>query len=616
MFLVPANDVVVAPVLEAGLLLAALVRLTRLGLPRPTAAAILEATGASKTRAYEVRAALEDQLPGLLRAPGRPSAPPPQPVDTGAITREAYAFLRAHPGAAITTRSRQRYSDGFRCLVLDLAERHPDLHVSAFADAVGVPAATVQDWLAAPVVPCADPSASLPDDVAGPQVESIVEHWRRWGGGFSPFCAFVRRELAIPYGDTLISRILAVHADRRPVRRPGRSPDEKALRDAFVTFFPGAQWVEDGSPISCTLNGEPFTFNLELCVDAYTGAFVGASLRDQEDGAAVAEAFTDAVATTGAPPVALSTDNRASNFAPDVEDAIGDTIHIRATAGRPQNDAPVEGAFGLFQQTAPPLRVEGTTPRELALSIFTLMFTTWARVCNHRPRTQRGGKSRFQLYRDEQPTEAQIAAAKAALEERRRRQALAHATRQARLNPVVRAMLEAAFTRLCLNDPTGKIKDAIARYSSDIVVAAIATFDGKRRAGTLPHGAGGRYLLGIARNIARYDEGIAAADELWIARLQARDRALVRLDEERRTTAGTTTERVQGFIERALAADGPLHRPFWLRATSDAIQEAEPAQHETLYRLAARRIHAAFRVDARERQAAVRAIAAQVLPIA
>ncbi len=618
MTLLLQEEPAVSRLLTAGLLLAAISELERLGLPHPNATAVLAATGASKTRAYELRAAVEAVLPTLLRPPGRPPTPPPPSMDASAVMREAFDFLVAHPGAVIATASRQHYSDSYRHLVLDLVDRYADLGLAAVADGVRVPLPTLQDWLADPKpVEAAPAPGPAPDsDPTGPRIESILEAWKRWAGPFDPFCTFVRGELSIPYGDTLIGRILAVHAGRRPRRRPGRSPDEKAIRGAFVAFFAGGQWVADGSPIKITLNGTAFTFNWELDVDAATGALVGASVRPEEDSRAVIEAYQDGIATTGAPPLALSTDNRAANLTPEVAVALGDTLHILATHGRPQNDCSVEGAFGLFQQTAPPLVVSGATPYALAQAILVLVLTVWARAVNHRPRNDRRGRTRVQLYRGDQPTDEQIAAAKAALEERRRRQELAHRTRQARLDPVVRALLDEAFVHLGLDDPTGNIKNAIARYPHDAVLAGIATFEGKRAVATLPPDAGARYLLGIVRNITERDEGLAIAEALWRARLDARDRALVRLDDERRAVTGTPGERLRTFIDRALAAAGPLHRTFWLRAASDVIL-AEPSDlHGDLFHLAARRVTATFRVDPRERQAAVRVLASQVLPAA
>jgi len=625
MSFLPHEERGVASILVAALLLAANTFLAKLGLPHPTAVQVLAATGAGKTQAYDLCKRILAILPTLLRPPGRPVAPPPPLVDTGAISREVIAFLHIHPGAAITAGTRHTYSDGFRRLVLDLAERHADLDRAQFAEAVGMPPDTIKDWLTLPTPPPAPlpaPKQSVDDEteLAHARIASIVEAWGRWDSGFSAFCVFVRAELAIDYGNTLVGRILASYTERRPKRRPGRSPDEKATRGALISFFPGAQWFQDGSPIAITLNDQIFTFNWELTVDGASAALVGASLRAEEDACAVVAAFEDGVATTGEKPLALTTDNRASNHAPEVAEALGkgkgeDTLHIRTTLGRPQNDAPVEGAFGLFQQTAPPLVVRGDTDEELAHAILALILTVYGRATNHRPRNDRNGKSRVQLYRGEAPTDEQIAAARAKLEEIRRRQELRFHTRQARLDPVVRALLDEAFVRLGLEDPTGNVKDAIARYPHDAVLAGIAVFAGKRAAGTLPPDAGPRYLLGIVKHTTARHEGLAIAEQLWRWRSDARDSALVRLDEARRAIIGTPTERVRAFIDRALADVGPLLRSFWLAAASDVVLDEPVAAQKPLYTAAARRIHATFRLHPHERQAAVRVLAERILPV-
>jgi hypothetical protein len=74
------------------------------------------------------------------------------------------------------------------------------------------------------------------------------------------------------------------------------------LRDAFLTFFPDAQWVGDGSNVAIVVCGVRFEFNLELVIDAYSGAFVGVSLRDEEDSTAVIDAWLDAKQTTTVTP--------------------------------------------------------------------------------------------------------------------------------------------------------------------------------------------------------------------------------------------------------------------------------------------------------------------------
>jgi len=618
--LISPEEPAVSPVLAAAILLIAIPLLTALKLPHPSATEMLTKSDASRTQAYALMQRIRSVLLTFQRPRGRPPAPPSPPVDTGAISREVLTFLRAHPGAAITMETRHTYSDGFRHFILDLAVRHADLDRAAFAEAVGVPFATLREWLN--VRPPAVPIRSVPteDDATNPRIASIVEAWRRWNGSFSNFCTYVRTSLAIDYGRDMVRNILQVRAGRRPKRRPRRSPDEKATRNALISFFPGAQWFQDGSPIAITLNGQKYTFNWELTVDGSSAALVGSSLRAEEDASAVVAAFEDGVATTGDKPLALTTDNRASNHAPEVAAALGegkgnDTLHIRTTLGRPQNDAPVEGAFGLFQQSAPPLVVRGDTDAELAHAILALILTVYGRATNHRPRNDRKGKSRVQLYRGEGPTDAQIADAKTQLEERRRRQELAFRTRQARLDPVVRALLDEAFTRLGLEDPTGNVKDAIARYPHDAVLAGIATFQGKRDAKTLPKDAGPRYLLGIVRNITERDEGLATAEHLWRMRMEAQDHALTRLDALQQATAGGPADRLRVFVDHALKDDGPLVRSFWLAAAGDLVAAEPPGHRKALYDAATRRIHATFRVDLRERHAAVRVLAERILPV-
>ncbi len=620
MSLVAPGEPVVASIVTAGLLLVALSFLEKLGLPCPSATMVILATGVSKSRAYEMRATILALLPTLLRPPGRPAAAPAPVIDTGAISHAILVFVMDHAGAVTRGDTRHRYSDAFRHRAVELAEAAVGLDVAQLATAINVPQATLEDWLTAPAKrpPAAPEAPNAPPgvhDALHPQIASVLDAWSRWDGGFSPFCAFVRADLLIPFGAAFIRRILEVHAGRRRKRRSGRSPDEKALRKALIFFFPGAQWFADGSSIAITVNGRKYRFNWELAVDGASGALVGASVRDEEDAQAVIEAFADGVATTGAAPLALTTDNRAANLTPEVETALGDTLHIRTTPGRPQNDAPIEGAFGLFAQTAPPLVVSGATDRALALSIVALALTIWARATNHRPRNDRNGRSRVQLYRDDLPTPERIKAAKIALAERRRLQMLAERTRQARLNPVIRAMLDGAFLRLGLDDPTGNVKNAIARHPLDAVLAGLATFEGKRVANTLPPGVSPRYLHAIVRNIAERDEGLAAAEVLYQLRLDAQDRALVVLDDARKSTTGTAEERLRIFVDRALAGEGTLLRSFWLRAVATLILEMPADKRKNLYDLAVRRVTGTFRIDPRERQAAVRHIAVHVIPV-
>jgi hypothetical protein len=446
----------------------------------------------------------------------------------------------------------------------------------------------------------------------------VLTCWKTWSGTFTDFCDHMRTEQRIPFGRSLMAQILFVHGERRPHRRGGRSPDERALRGAFETFFGGAQWVGDGSPIVVTLGQERFGFNLELMVDACSGGFVGMSIRDEEDSAAVTEALRDGAATTGELPLAVLLDNRPSNHTTEVDTALGDaTLRIRATTGRPQNKAHAEGGFGLFQQSIPPLELHALTERDLARRVLELVVQTWARTLNHRPRHDRGGRSRVELYKAPIAPE-QIDAARAALHERCRKQELARTTAAARHDPLVRTLLDDAFDRLGLLDPERHLRIAIARYPLDVVVDAVALFEAKRRVNSLPQGVDARYLLGIARNLGDEREGIAIAETMLRARLDARDRMLAPLVQAREAARDDTPDlraRVLRFIDLALAAERRIDRLFWLLATADAITLASQGDPAPLVHHAARRIHATHCVPYRERLDAARFLIAKIAPL-
>ena len=616
----------VPPTFAAGLLLISIPLLAAHDLPHPTATAAIGAMGVGRSRAYEVKAAIIDALPELVRSPGRPVKPPTAPPagETETVTRAVARYVMDHPGCVHGGPRRHRYGDGFRVFVLDLCATHRELELATFAEATLLPLGTLKDWLRGghEAVEKPEPgnlAASPHDKAKGPRIESILAAYETWEGDFSSFCDHVQLQLRIPWGRTTISGILHAHGLRKPKRRRGRRPDEKATRGQFETFFGGSMWSADGSPLVVTIDGITYTFNLELNVDTHTGAFVGVSFRDNEDGAAVAEAFADGVSTTGAPPIAQLLDNRPSNHTDEVTEALGDTMKIRRTQGRPQNGAHVEGAFGLFQQMAPGIALDTSDQRELARQALILVVLTWARTLNHRPQDDQDGRSRVHRYFDDAPTPEEVEAAKQALRERQRKQDKARLTRQARLDPVRREVLDLAFDRLGLLDPEGNIRDAIAGFPLDDIIAGIAIFEAGHERGTLPDGVDGRYLLGIVKRIAGEEEGVAFAEKLWQARRDAGDLVFQHLDEQReqhQDDAFDTMDLVRRFVDLAMDTDRALDRAFWLRATADTIEDEPKAEHHAMFRVAARRIHATHRVPKKQRNAATRRLAAMSQPIA
>ena len=629
----------VPPLVTAGVLLAARSLSAPHGVPQPSVGEILRRTGATRSRAYEIKDALEAMPPTLARGPGRPrAAPAPGPANEPEFVGlgvEMIQFMKRNPGC-VQSGVRDHYAAGYRRFVLELRERHAGVAATEFAAAIDLPLGTLEDWLRSPPIaessiartaaPC-DPSAT--DDVPDPvqetkrdarqaQIETVLTAWRRWHGSFSAFCAHVRRDHRLELGTTLIANILFEYGLRVPARRNGRSRDDEALRNSFEIFFPGAQWVGDGKQLAVVINGKTFYRNLELVVDAASDAAVGISVRDEEDSAAVVQAFTQGVQATGGTPIALLLDNRPSNHTPEVEVALDDTLRIRATLGRAQNKAHVEGCFGLFAQKAPPIDLDTRDPDALATLVAHLVATTFFRAFNRAPRRDRAGKTRAALY--EQPvTPEQYEAASAALRDRLRKQELARQTRAARRDPIIAALLDDAFTRLGLLDPERHVRDAIACYPRDAIVDAIAIFSGKRTAGTLPDGVDARYLLGIVRNLHHRHEAEPITEALIRERLSARDRFLAPLVAERdailTANANDVGAALIALVDRLVHAERTLDRHVWLDAAADLVAPHPPDVRIALAKRAARRLHTSFKLSTRDRAHLERALLRRLWPL-
>lgn len=608
----------VSPTTIAALLLVAIGYLRALELPCPSASEVLRCLDVSRGRAYELRDRLRAVLDDLVGPVGRPRKPDPEPAPP-ALATEVLRYVTAHPGC-IAGSGRRRYSDGLRHFVLDLLHRHKDIPLDAIAHAITIPLGTLKDWLAGGAIGVEVPGRAFPSqpDVQGPQIQTLLVEWRAWEGSFIDFCDHVQINCRIPFGRTLIAETLEAAGERVSQRRGGRGPDEKSLRDAFETFFPHAQWVGDGSLVPVEVGGERFVFNLELGVDPCSGAFVGAGISDVEDGDAVVDAFEDAIASTGARPIALLLDNKPCNLTDAVAEAVADTFIIRATPGRGQNKAHCEGAFGLLKPSLAGLQLHvGETPRDLARSFLRALVIAFCRGINHKPRKDRKGRSRAELQA-ERPSDDEIEQARAALLDRRRRQELARQTRAARLDPIVRSRLAEAYARLGFDDPTGNILDATARYSLDAVVEAIAIFEARQRTGRNPDGAAAAYLLGIARNIDAERATWELAEALLAERIAARDEIIDKLDRRRDHINDDVVEPddlIAAYIDRATSTRSRLERFWWLVAAADAINDEDDAEHRRLFRLAARRIASTHALARTLRDEAVRFLAAKVVPL-
>ena len=620
---IPQNKSNVTKTIQAALLLLARPLLEEFGLPHPTAEQVLTKTGARHSNAYEIKNKLAAILPTLTRPVGRPKEPEPSPCSntTQEISLAVIDFVYDHPGCVHENKKRRCYSDTFRRYILELGDKYHELSLSDLAATTHIPVGTLKYW-SYRKQNSSDSSSQKPQGKSRPvvtsQAKTILEQYSKWDGNFSAFCEHLKNNLRISWGRTQISSILERYGERSKRRRSGRSPDEKALKKSFQTFFPGAQWQGDGTPITVQVDKESFTFNLELITDSASAAAVGASVRDEEDSQVLIEAFNDGVHTTGAPPIAIIVDNRASNHTADVDNAISatDAMLIRSTLGRPQNKPHVEGAFGLFSQSVPDLKVSNTSAKILAKQILILVVLTWARTLNHKPQQSHGNLSRVDQYQNSAPTEQEVAQARAALKELHRKQQQAYETRKARQDPVAKEILDKAFERLNLDDPDANIRSAIARYPLDAITNGIAIFEGKQLSKTLPSTADGRYLLGIVRNVSEKQEGLKITEELLRERLAARDYMLSPLFDNLEHILQNTKddhERLKKIIDHSLMADRNIDRLFWLSSVSDQILIRPSAVHAELVRFFSRRVFASFDIPYAERLTMVQYVTSKVI---
>jgi hypothetical protein len=634
----------------AGLLLIARTHLAALGLPAPSRAAIFAATGAGHSRAYECRTALFHALHAQSARPGRPAAGDPEREH--AVRAELLEFLLQNPGAVYVHGERHVYGPELRRFVRALHARRPTMSVAALARATRIPAATLGAWLATgaepapaaePAAPAAPAAPAEPTEPPGPAASvpatlaPLIHAWQGWRGTFSAFCRHVQARLGMKDGRDALARLL----DRlgvRPIRGRRRGADPRlAPRQAFETFFPGAQWVGDGAIVSVELNGERFPFNLELMVDAASGALVGASIRATESGSAVAQAFHDGVVTTGAPPLGLLLDNRPCNRSPHTVARLDRrTQVVYAARGRPQSKGHVEGAFGLFAQQAPRLAIDARTLGELARQVLALIVTTWTRTLNHRPRRRRKGRSRVELYHQATPTAEERQRATMALARRRR-----HGPRGPAVTPpeqhAADALVGRGLARLGICAPDAHLRAALVRCPLAAIATGMAMYQGKLEAGTLPPmpatEQSGRYLLALIRAAARELEGLAMARALlgWQeqartclhAAWQARHAVIVgHVDGAaaapgpagRPGTRDAPARIIDALIDQAVAAAGRLERCFWARAAAQAIGDHGPDRRAALYDRACRRIQGARDLPQALRRELVTLLATDLAP--
>ena len=616
----PASPEVQVPLALAGgiLLLARSVAPDWAGWPR-TAAATLELVGAGRSQSYDCLKQLYDLLPTLVGRPGRPLSAPVEKESEKKVLRALYDYVIEHPGAVDGTGKRRHYSDAFRRFVvglLDEGQPGEGLSLAALATCANIPLATLKDWLHPPqTAQTCQPSlaASEPERAAetwapkewllNHHLRSIITLWQSWKGTFQAFCRMVRVEQRLPYGATSIGNFLQSIGLRR--RRPHQPVEAFWSPKTFRTFFPGAHWLGDGTSLAVYLGGKVFVFNLEPLLDPAADGLVSFTISDCEDEEVVRLAYELGKENTGAPPLFLSLDNRFSNHSPGTQEALQDTILLRSTLGRGQAKAPLEGAFGLFQQAMPPLFIDDSSPREMARSILFLIWTAWAKGRNAKPRKRLGGKTPAEVYRDAKPTPEQIQEALQWARAEQRRQERYRSTLEARRDPVRLELLTRGLAELNIPDSDNRLAIALAGFSPEAIVRGLAVFRSMLERKTLPANADhGRYLGGIIRRLNTRLELELTAVYLLEQRLRLRDLTLEPLQRAARHLRAdqSPSELPQTFTDRALLSTYEVDFRFWKEAAANALSALPANQRNSLYTSLTRRIAVSFKTDRERRE--------------
>lgn len=595
--------------------------------------ATLKRIGGSRSQAFEMRKRLKNLFPKALGRAGRPSRQAVKEDPMMAVMEACFNYSVHHPGSICVKEERTSYSEGYRRFIVKLAGPNgpaKDVPLADLARASQVPEGTLKNWLSpkfpgpgkgsgrkqlpevgrsesSTVESAAQPSSeqnrAVSETVRDVHFQQLFTLWEQWNGTFVDFCRMAIEEHRLPFSMTFIGDALEAAGLR--TRKPRKKVQEPWTAGTFRSYFPGAQWLGDGTSIAVRYQSQVFVFNVEYLHDTAADAAMGFHVSDAEDEQALIEAFEAGVETAaGALPLALTLDNRPSNHTPAVEEALGETLLLRSTPGRPQSKAPVEGAFGLFQQAMPPLHLQGTSARDVARSYLQAVMTAWFRGRNGRPRKRLQGKSPAQTYYEAVPTPEELQRAMSELRERQRRQEKAKATLQAKRDPVRLRLLTDGLAALGIDDTEGSPAGTLARYSREAITYGLATFQTKKAQGTLPPDADHRYLAGIIRNDHEKRHLLEFSEQLFRQRVQLNDFSLQPLNRlaTRIRAAKRSFELPQSFASLALRAEFEIDFRYWTRAAADALAVLPQEHRPSLYRHLCRLIAASFGTPTERRE--------------
>jgi hypothetical protein len=539
--------------------------------------ALCQAAGVNRTQLYQRKEQLERALSSVALAErGRPSAARPESASAegcarGCALRERVLRYRLeHPGALVhhgdTTTS---YSDGFRRFVLDQSEEWAG-QLESFCTLVEVPYPTLASWQRRdrdrPYV--ASPARALPAlaSSASEACRTIVEDYAVWEGNLREFLGHEARRLNL--SPSAIARVLRITG--MVAVRPRKPP---RYRGSTVAVEPGAVLVTDGKTLEVvsSASGELSHYNWQAMVDQPTACHTATVLTETECAQGVYEAFEQSCKLLGRPPEALIHDGKPIHDDAALRAHIEPTTRmVRATPGRAQNKAVVEGEFGKFEQVVGTVYLDDTDTDTLKKSALSEVVRAYTGAVNHARRAELAGKSRLAVVRASRPDPEKD---RAFIEQLHAAHTAKRPSAALPTQGVARQLLDEAFARFALegHDPEGKLRHWLsARFTPEAIRQGLAVFVAERDKGRLRNRTAHRYLvklihssqeeLDLRREEQLLLEFAQSECALW---LQSFETDFTRLQTECHDDNTLDNDLAFRLSEHALFASLLLERAFW-----------------------------------------------------
>ena len=473
--------------------------------------AIAEQLEINRTYVYEAQGRVTEHLMALLEAePGRPASVATASVDNGRsksdqLTIDVLRYRAEHPGAVVEHDKHKNYSDAFKYFILNRYDQEAEFMTQEeFAKAAELAVETLRTWLAqdrTPLLPenaAPKPKAVITVDV--PEiVRTIIQRFEKWQGSTRDFMRHTTKELGVKTNQ--IKRVLCIVG---LLALP--KPRTYRYRGSTEQLAPGTMLVTDGKEISIhlTASDEHLKRNWQAMIDQTTGTDMGFAITPNENAAGIQQALDAALSFMGGQaPAAILCDNK-----PCYDDAaLNEKIKplcevIKATPGRPENKAIVEGSFSLFEDRVGQIRLDDSSKPALIQSAVSEIIRTYTTTTNHVPRAEFEGKSRAQVLYEYVPDPKQQEKDQAFLK-RLKAQHERPFARRAQPDPRSRELLDDAFARFGLlpKDPSGSLRTFLSAFEPAAIKTAVAIFQTRQERGKIQVEWAHRYLGKLIRNL-------------------------------------------------------------------------------------------------------------------